>query len=1681
LKVRIVQNVLVAVEVDMEIDFQTAAEEKINASGQLPGGTPASQGRTLQGGTPLAPANPADGITQLKLLAQSDQSTGLITALIQIGADPADKDGLFAFGWMPGETRPASKDIWLTLAGSYISFWPMLVDFSEGNRGGTVDAVLTAAALVIPGAVAVIPWFRVERIIVYGGEYLQRDHNSGEIEAFLLFDVEADWSADIDIGGFHLITIDPNFPLAVRYKAIGLRFGNRDDALQPHFSLKPVFDASRGFTIDVARGGSIKVAPPFDKILKILGARLSRTNPLTFEVDIGCGIDLGVVTIERVRLRVYLETPVRPPELTAFGASIDVPGALAGRGYLEIGPGASPGTSKIGGQIDVTIRPISLRVAAAFEMQTVVDPNDPSHHVTAVYVGLNIVLPVGIPLGTSGVGIFGFRGIFGMHYARNDQLGTNGAAPALGWLQATEGQPHLIQSPTAHNILWQPKIDNWAFGVGILLGSMEGGFIINLDGTLILELPGPRIAIVLNARIISPPPALDGMGSSGGILAIIEITPDHFLIGLIIDYNIDGLIKIRIPVESFFNFHDSSDWHFYLGTRTDPVSVSVLDIIKATGYLMIKGNGLAALPDKHLPEIKGFAIGVGAAASFTWGDTGIGLYLRIAGGFDAEIGFDPFLLAGQFELSGELRLFIISIGASAELDIQVIGHTGGFNTHIHGEACGHIDFFFFSVEGCVSITIGNDNDKPDLFKLVQKLSIKSRSPALLVGTGVDRPIDTSLGEGLQQDGQPSGDAFNHLPIVPIDSVLVLGMALPPIATGLTFSGAQVTGSTGQSAGQFVQRGTENYAYTVTGVTLARADAGPPLLGTNAPSTWWTPGNASDANVNAQLALLTWEPDPATKAIEKTELRKDQIKQRWQTVCEDAAPPARVLWTFLDERLGPSAVGWDLEGIAWPDPPQTRRKTPPRTDMLVTEAWRSGDPHIDALRGILPATVVGAKIKCPTPNRPPIVAGPALAGNIGRMLGGVAFDPVVARRLDALLATPNASQIARVAALSNMTPTSRLIGKALLAETLPDTAVDAASVLARLNRGEAVSRQEIGTAFLGQAAAGPVAGTPPNCQTRVLQSPMFDDGRLIVFGDPARHAKDVQTALAKAGIKHGPLNDVVVLHTGAITDAVILLFVRRNFLEGNRLVARTLDAHGNELSRVAASAANSVASHPLPPRWTDPTGPWSDDVQDVLGWTQDPRASGYLPIWLLAKGDKQADRIEIGLVDTAANDADRAKLSQAMGLIPPYYVGAIDAQSFAEIDRADSEQTEITKERQILTQILGPGATDDAYLVPNQLYKVTTAWTGARQSDGKTITATQNFWFRTDGTPPVHLDPWVLLTTPADSEAHAFRNDPVQIVFNTHNVDRLFAAYGKELRIRFTASSANHPPSTPAVPHPFPIVATKITPAKAGILSPWEDAIQEVVAEQKLTCIPVDIDRTRQSQVSIPILLDPFTDYRMDVMMVDIGAPQTTEGTRIYRRVFSTGAYDTMTHFANDMQSVKVTHRALDPGKIDALRVFFNGRQPQGAEFDEQLRLAGMEAPDKAPGARILVIWEQTDPGTPQPVAVLLDAPEPMWRARPHPEKITDTSGLSNAQRWVLGSRDWMVLQQGATTDAPLAASGFVRVPGDQRALVVLAPGARGKRFSLDLVRTASTDAWMPIAEERHVIVDLTLTRAPWEE
>ena len=1759
--VRIVDSALIALQLDCEVDFQTLSEDKLAATGQLPSATPVPRGHTLVNGTALGPDNPADGITKMRILVQTDPATSRWLTLLSVGADPHDTDGLFYFGWIPGETMPATKDLWLTMLGSYLSFWPLLAaappvdavqSAVEGRDSALKDSILAGAALVTPGVIAVLPWFQVERVKVFGAEYVQ-NWRDPDIEASLLFDIGVDWSVKLNMFGMDLLTIPRDHPLGIRYKAIGLRFANHDDAVH-QYSLRPVFDSSRGYTIDLASGGGLHLADPLGKILRILGARLSKSNPFTFEIEIGLAVDLGVVTIDRAGLRVYLDEP-RPPELTSLAASIDIPGALVGSGYVRIGSALdSNGDSiaTIGGQIDLTLRSINLRVAAAVEIATIPERTAAPAHpaATGVYIGLNVVLPVGIPLGTTGIGIFGFRGIFGMHYQRNPAIGASSAVPALEWLKAADGKPHLLINPAHPDVeLWVPEIDHWAFGLGMLVGTMEGGVIMNLDGTLLLELPGPRLLIMMSARIVSPPPSMDGLGQSGGVLAVIEITPEHLLIGILVHWEIDKLVKIVIPIEALFPFGaDANKWHIYLGARPDygpSVEVDVLGIVKGTGYLMFRGDGLAAYAVQRdtLPAIKGFGIGLGVGASFTWGDVGAGLYLRIGGGMDAVIGFSPFTLAGTIWVAGELRLWIISIGADAQLTVIVAEQSGGdLGLYVHGIACGHVSFLFFEVSGCVEITISSPEPVAPMPTLVDKVSLQARSPALAQGTGVDRGVDVSLGTGMEQPTQPSATDAN-LPVVPIDSIPIISLTIPPVAkSGLTVDGlgTAVATAPGVPADGYSERSGDQYRYELESIRLERVDGSgsvqtPAVNGSAAPVVWWTSAPTTEPSPVAQLALLTWCPTPAPKAIEKTDHLVESVTDRWGTVCATPAQPAEVLWTFKLEPLGPSESGWSLEGIAWPDAPGTVRSAPPETTLKVTEQWRTGDPSIDSVRGIVPAIVVGGLVPCQTknPDQPPVVvtvatgiAGSVAAGEshlssaaadvlVGRQVLA-ATDPVrglVARRTDSASVAISPAfhakatealpalrdQVAGIDALSIETTIGHLT------ERMPISQVQLANLqplnAATATFGPAAGTTPAGATSVGAPAASAAAGN--RCPVKALESPMFDDGRPTFFGDPATD-KWVASELAKRKIKHGPLDDVVILHTGGYVSFGLLLFVPRQLFEGKHVIVRAVAADGTELASAAVTSSNWVNITPLPGRWTDPGGPWGDDVSDLVRWGN---SSPNLPVFVALDKAPDAARVEVGTIGIKPFNPKTDKQA-----VPPYYVGAVAVTTMAEVTRHDWDEEQITQDRTTLTSAIGPASSDNSLLVPDSLYRIVVDWSGQRRRDGavRGTVATpisQTFWFKTDRIEPdpadpaklifaskpplpVRLDPWTLITIPEDAEKGYFGLEDVRLVFNTHDVDRLFAAYGKELRVRFQAASGNHPVATPTVAHPFPITPVTLQPVQATLVSPWEQAVAESIDLKNAqaaetgepgSCVAVDESRERHSVLDIPIPLDPYMDYILDVECVPTGAAAGATGPSVYRRNFSTGAFGTFEQFASAVVASRPTARSSAPGGFEAIRTFFAGRQPMGSELDDQLRVHGIEplvVPDRA---QVVVFWEQSGSSLPQPAAVLIDATEPLHRSRKYPRLLTDTTGPENAQRWVLEPREWLTLRDRSSAGV-LAANGVIYAPGEQRALIVLAPGARGKQVTLDLVNLAFSDlVFLPQTERAATVVDLPLAAAPWEE
>lgn len=1778
--VRVVDSQIIAVQLDLEVDFQTLSERKLGEQlahqnpTQVPPNTQLPQIHSKPPSTPPPPGeNPADGITLFRALVQTDPATGQVDTLLSAGADPADTDGLLHAGWIDGmDPMPPGKDLGLTFLGSYLSFWPLLAaappvdavrDAAEGRDGAVVEVALAGAALAAPGVIAALPWFSIERVVLFGVEYFHTQVNGG-FTGTLLIDVEADWSVNL----LGLVTIERNHPLKVRYKAIGIRLTNRDvppdappDTAAPdRWDLLPVFDSSRGYTIDIAGGtGGIKFKDPLGKILRIVAARLSKSNPFTMEVEIALGVDLGVVSIESAAIRAYLDGS-RPPELTALAAKIDIPGAILARGSLRIAT-ADDGTKTISGQIDVFVRPINLRIAAALAIANIVEQGT-GRTATGVYIGLNIVLPVGIPLGATGLGIFGFRGIFGMHYQRTELTDPETNVPALAWLKNAKGQPHRLENEGT--VLWAPKIDNWAFGVGILIGTMDGGTIINLDGTFLLELPGPRLVIMLNARILSKMPDSNKMGMSVGILAVIEITPDHFMIGVLVTWQIKDLVKIVIPVEAVFPFgHDANQWHIYLGARRDvgpSVEVDVLGIVKGSGYLMFKGDGLGEYTTHGftLPALKGFAIGVGVAAAFEWGDRSSGLYLTVGGGMDAEIGFDPFTIAGVIWVAGELRLWVVSVGADAKLFVVVAERPGSddLSVYIEGQACGHVNLFFFEVSGCVHLKISGPKTEAPFPDLVEKVSLQSRSPALATGTGVDRGIDVSLGQATASESYPGDD---HVPVVAIDAIPVISCAVPPAPQGAVTIGGLGTplekAGGCEAAGGYAERGGDRYRYWIDAVRLERVNADgsvnpETLTAGDAPARWWTVGDVTSANPSAQLALLTYDVTPATKALQYTEKMVEDVTRRWGTVCEEAAPAAAVLWTFKLEPLGPRATGWNVQGLAWPDPPDTHRGAAVETALHVSEPWRTGDATVDGLRGVVPAYVVAGVVACQRTQKLPGVTGLPRLQQSPRIVRGGRGPVGGFQRSGALL--PTDDQVRRLVAPASVTTDLRV------SEAFYDKAVTAlpgmravtakgssgytvTDLLRDTATGTAVPRDvmELGaaTTFTHATTDRRTAGdVGSRCIAKALVAPARDYGAATTFRGNA--FLDVMKRNG-VGDERRERANLLRLHTGGFTSLGVLLLLplhRKEFFVP--VTAVVYRADGVESGRVALQRSDFLVSGAaLPAEWTDLQGPWGNDVADLLSYCAQ---AGLSAAFLDVPADEDAAYVDLG----QPFDQDAILKLIAVGDEPAmdtYLLAAMAMVTSVEQRRHDSEQSQRELEKSQFVQAVSSAVSNYALLKSDSRYRVTVDWHAERAANpnndpdlpGAATLASaaapkrQIFWFRTDtiapdpadptlpqepgdpvptpetiqqvftgrgGDPdaqgvvpvvniPVRLDPWVMMTIPQEGETGVFFGSRMRLVFNTPDVDRIFAEYGKQLRVRLSAANGQHPDEHPTIDQ------STLTVLDAVLKSPWHQAIDTMKAtglvvlqpdgttstKAAAPCVQVDAGCGSHSQFEVPLPLNPLMGYLLDVELVPVGAAADARGPRLLRRSFTTGNYAELATLAWSVSHTLPRAAACDPDVFTALLAL--GGHPQGGDLDAFLHEHHLGPWGPVEQERVTVYWQQTGSQPPQPAAVVLEAREALRRERAYPVLTADPSTPDNAQRWTMAGRAWLDL---AADDTSVA--GIVWAPGEQRAIVVLEPGCRGRSLTIQLVAPAMPD--LPFLDEGGQTADLarvTFDRAPWEE
>jgi hypothetical protein len=299
-----------------------------------------------------------------------------------------------------------------------------------------------------------------------------------------------------------------------------------------------------------------------------------------------------------------------------------------------------------------------------------------------------------------------------------------------------------------------------------------------------------------------------------------------------------------------------------------------------------------------------------------------------------------------------------------------------------------------------------------------------------------------------------------------------------------------------------------------------------------------------------------------------------------------------------------------------------------------------------------------------------------------------------------------------------------------------------------------------------------------------------------------------------------------------------------------------------------------------------------------------------------------------------------------------------------------------------------------------------------------------------------------------------------------------------LRLRLEAANGQHPQDTGGTPHPLPISGTNVLPIVATLLSPWEQALTDAIAQGEPACVVVDETRVQHSEVEFDIPLHPFMEYLLDVELVDQGAAATARGPRVFRRHFTTGAFGTIAGLASSVAGTLTTSRAAPPDAFATMLTTL-GPRPQGSAVDNHLlsyQLEPLGVPDQP---QVVVFWQQTGTTDPQPAAIMIDATEPLSRSRNYPREITDTTVSDAPKRWILEPREWLTLR--GSGDAG-AVAGIVYVPGDQRAFVVLGANSRGKRVTVDLVSLAMPDLpFLDNGEQAYRLLDITLDHAPWEE
>lgn len=319
---------------------------------------------------------------------------------------------------------------------------------------------------------------------------------------------------------------------------------------------------------------------------------------------------------------------------------------------IDVGNGETIDVQTYAGGIDMILP--KAKLAASADMKFAPD-------VPAFIIDLSLELPSPIPLGPTGMGIYGFRGLFGHHYV------TSKSAVSLPdtakWYDYYKVKPEGIavqkfkppMSPDG-------KASGFSAGAGVSLATAaDSGKAFSSKIFLLLSMPD-LFMLEGKATILSERVGLTSQDPP--FFAFIAVTSKEIETGFGVTFKMPkdsgNILTAYAAMNAAFYFHNPKAWYLNIGTKEAPNTGRLLDIVTAESFLMLSAVGIE-VGAKAVLAFKRTYIGGSLKAD-------VGAYIETGG----KISFERFQVAAYLATGGHVDVAILGFGFYIYFDTTLL-------------------------------------------------------------------------------------------------------------------------------------------------------------------------------------------------------------------------------------------------------------------------------------------------------------------------------------------------------------------------------------------------------------------------------------------------------------------------------------------------------------------------------------------------------------------------------------------------------------------------------------------------------------------------------------------------------------------------------------------------------------------------------------------------------------------------------------------------------------------------------------------------------------------------------------------------------------------------------------------------------------------------------------------------